>query len=138
MEIQRLKESILTIGRTLPLGMECHFDRVEEDLRVRMQIVSPDGSCTEYAFVNSNPLPTFPLATLLRECHPEQALRELLATIELHTDCMDGRIDSEPLQPYVDKAEQLLAEGWISEQLASDGGVISGLNRTTSGAIGQP
>lgn len=40
----------------------------------------------------------------------EQALRNLLATIELHTDCMDGRIDRAALDPWIEKAEDLLGE----------------------------
>lgn len=39
-----------------------------------------------------------------------RVLRELLATIELHTDCMDGRIDRAALDPYVERAEDLLGE----------------------------
>ena len=37
-------------------------------------------------------------------------LRDLLATIELHTDCMDGRIDRAALDPYIERAEDLLGE----------------------------
>lgn len=48
------------------------------------------------------------LAPLARNL--ETALRELLATIELHTDCMDGRIDRAALDPYIERAEELLGE----------------------------
>lgn len=40
-------------------------------------------------------------------------LRDLVATIELHTDCMDGRIDREALEPYIERAEDLLGETTI-------------------------
>jgi hypothetical protein len=37
-------------------------------------------------------------------------LRDLIATIELHTDCMDGRIDRTTLDPHIERAEDLLGE----------------------------
>lgn len=37
-----------------------------------------------------------------------QCLADLIATIELHTDCMDGRIDREALDPWIERAEDLL------------------------------
>lgn len=37
-------------------------------------------------------------------------LRDLMATIELHTDCMDGRIDRAALDTYIERAEDLLGE----------------------------
>jgi len=37
-------------------------------------------------------------------------LRNLVATIDLHTDCMDNRIDREALDPYIEQAEDLLGE----------------------------
>ena len=40
----------------------------------------------------------------------KRCLRDLIATIELHTDCMDGRIDREALDPYIERAEDLLGE----------------------------
>ncbi len=36
------------------------------------------------------------------------ALRDLVATIDLFTDCMDNRIDREPLDQYIERAEQIL------------------------------
>lgn len=45
---------------------------------------------------------------LTREMQIENALRDLLATIELQTDCMDGRIDREALDPWIEKAEHVL------------------------------
>lgn len=45
-----------------------------------------------------------------RDLQIEEALRELLATIELHTDCMDGRIDRAALDPWIEKAEEALGE----------------------------
>lgn len=38
----------------------------------------------------------------------QQALRDLLATIDLHTDCMDGHIDRAALDPWIEKAEAAL------------------------------
>ena len=35
-------------------------------------------------------------------------LADLIATIELHTDCMDGRIERLALDPYIERAEDLL------------------------------
>jgi len=40
----------------------------------------------------------------------KQCLRDLLATIDLHTDCMDGRLDREALDTYIERAEDLLGE----------------------------
>lgn len=48
------------------------------------------------------------LVHLTREMQIEIALRNLLATIELQTDCMDGRIDREALDPWIEKAEDVL------------------------------
>lgn len=115
-EIKKLKDSIVTIGHSLPVGMEIWFGRDEGDSRVRMNIVEPNGKNAEYAFVNSNPLPVFPLVVLLRQRQLEQALRDLLATIELHTDCMSGLIERGVLDDYVDAAEALLADGWEPDE----------------------
>lgn len=38
-----------------------------------------------------------------------QALRDLIETIDLHTDCMDGQIDREALDPWIERAEAALA-----------------------------
>jgi hypothetical protein len=38
----------------------------------------------------------------------EEALRNLLAQIELHTDCMSGQIEFEALEDFVDEAETLV------------------------------
>lgn len=46
-----------------------------------------------------------------------RVLRDLIATIELHTDCMNNRIDREALDPYIERAEDLLGEK-IEEILA--------------------
>ena len=40
----------------------------------------------------------------------KRCLRDLLATIDLNTDCMDGRIDREALEPFIERAEDLLGE----------------------------
>lgn len=39
-----------------------------------------------------------------------RVLRDLLATIELQTDCMDNTIDRATLDPYIERAEDLLGE----------------------------
>jgi hypothetical protein len=40
----------------------------------------------------------------------EACLRDLIATIDLHTDCMSNRIDREALDPYIERAEDLLGQ----------------------------
>jgi hypothetical protein len=42
----------------------------------------------------------------------EEALLNLVATIDLHTDCMTGLLERSALDQYVDVAEQLLGVGW--------------------------
>jgi hypothetical protein len=39
-----------------------------------------------------------------------RVLRDLIATIELQTDCMDNTIDRATLDPYIERAEDLLGE----------------------------
>lgn len=106
--IELLTDSIKTIGRTLPLGMEVHFWREASEPNVRMEIVRPDGSSTRSTFTRSDPLPAFPLAALVREFKLEKALRDLLFGIELHV----SRLDAVSLKPYIESAEQLLGEDW--------------------------
>ena len=48
----------------------------------------------------------------------EHALRELIATIDLATDCMDGRVDRTMLDLYIENAEALLDDGPV---LGADG-----------------
>lgn len=110
-----LADAIKTIGRTLPVGMEIAFWNERGDPAASMVIFAPDGSRTEYIFARSEPLPEFPLVTLLRESKLEAVLRDLVSSIELHTDCIDGRIDREPLGPYLEAADELLAEGWEAD-----------------------
>lgn len=43
-----------------------------------------------------------------RELQLEEALRNLLAQIELHTDCMTGQIESDALIDFVEEAEELV------------------------------
>lgn len=45
---------------------------------------------------------------MMRALKLEEALRNLLATIDLHTDCMDGMIDREALDDWIEEAEELL------------------------------
>jgi len=52
--LQTVKTAIMALGRSLPLGMELFFYREEDDSRVRMQMVEPDGKNTEYAFVKKD------------------------------------------------------------------------------------
>jgi len=40
----------------------------------------------------------------------KRCLRNLVATIDLHTDCMTNQIDREALDPYIEQAEDLLGE----------------------------
>ena len=52
-------------------------------------------------------------ATVSAEHKAEQAecaLRDLVATIDLHTDCMDGSMNTAPLAQYIEAAEVLLGE----------------------------
>lgn len=66
--------------------------------------------------VSGNPT-VLPMAfAMQRMVALEESLRDLLATIELHTDCMDGRIDSEPLVDDIEKAEHLLAACWEADE----------------------
>lgn len=53
-----------------------------------------------------------------RELFLEEALRNLIAQIELHTDCMDGMIDSEALVDWVEEAERVLGYGVTPEYAA--------------------
>lgn len=43
-----------------------------------------------------------------RQAALEAALRDLVAQVELHTDCMDGRIDASALDAQIDAAERLV------------------------------
>lgn len=110
--MKTLADAIKTIGRTLPVGMEVFFFREAGSFGARMTIQEPSGKTTEYAFIRSDPLPTFALQTLLRESQIEKVLRDLLTTIELHTDCMSGQIDLTDISDQIESAERLLAEGW--------------------------
>lgn len=38
----------------------------------------------------------------------DAALRDLVAQIDLYTDCMDGRIERQCLDTYIERAESLL------------------------------
>lgn len=38
------------------------------------------------------------------------AAHDLIETIDLHTDCMDGRIDREALDPWIEKLQALLVQ----------------------------
>lgn len=50
------------------------------------------------------------LAVSLENMTLKTVLRDLLATIELHTDCMNNQIDRTALDPYIEKAEKILGE----------------------------
>lgn len=52
------------------------------------------------------------LDLLIRVTGLEVVLRDLIATIDLHTDCMTGQLDRSALDQYIGEAEQLLADGW--------------------------
>lgn len=55
-------------------------------------------------------------AAFNRQLKTEDALRNLLAQIELHTDCMSGLIESESLADFVEEAEEALrtSSAWKS------------------------
>ena len=40
----------------------------------------------------------------------KRVLRDLVATIDLHTDCMSNKIDREALDPWIERAEDLLGQ----------------------------
>jgi len=40
------------------------------------------------------------------------SLLDLMATIDLHTDCMDNRIDRQALEPYLERADELVENNW--------------------------
>lgn len=108
----KLAEAIKEIGTSLPMDMEVWFGRDVGEARVKMEIIEPNGKITNYMFLKSDPLPAKPVVILFREQHLETALRDLLATIELHTDCMTGQIDREALDTYIAEAEALLLNTW--------------------------
>lgn len=103
--------SLKTIGQTLPLGHEVFFFRDVDDQRVRMQHVLPDGSDTEYVFTKHlavSDAQDWKAGAALREEQLATTLRDLIAQIHLHTDCMDGHLDRDALDPYIDAAESLV------------------------------
>lgn len=60
-----------------------------------------------------------------REQSLRSALRELVATLDLFTDCMDGRIDRAMLDLYIENAEALLGDGEEADQdKAGDDGIV--------------
>lgn len=113
-EITQLKNAILTIGHSLPMGMEVWFGRDDGDPRTRMNIVEPAGKHTEYVFKRTNPLPVFPLVSLLREQQLETALRVLLGAIDIEreSNTLSHQIDREMLDGAIDAALAVLADGW--------------------------
>ncbi len=111
-----LADAIKTIGRSMPVGMEVFFFRDEGSDGAGMTITMPDGKSTEYRFLHSNPLPSFAVSLLAREMKIEQALADLLASIELHTDCMSGQIDREAIDPWIEPAEALLGLEWTADE----------------------
>ena len=53
-----------------------------------------------------------------RELQLDKALRDLIATIDLFTDCMDNRVEREPLDKYIERAQALLNCTWEPDALA--------------------
>lgn len=103
--------SLKTIGQTLPAGHEVFFYREGDDQRVRMQHVLPGGSNTEYVFTKHlavSDATDWKAGCALREEQLATALRDLVAQIHLYTDCMDGHLDRDALDPYIDAAEKLV------------------------------
>ena len=45
-----------------------------------------------------------------RELKLQEALVNLIATIELHTDCMDGSIERAALDDWIEEAEQVIGQ----------------------------
>jgi len=107
-----LAEAIKMVGRSMPVGMEVLFSREPGEPGASMVIVEPNGNSTEYRFLKSEPMADFALGRLRLESQLEMTLRNLLASIELHTDCMTGEIDSAAIADEVDAAELLLSESW--------------------------
>lgn len=114
--IELLAEAIKTIGRSLPQGMEVHYWHAPGEQHTHMEIVSPDGGSTEYAFTNSRPLPLFPLAALVRESKLERSLRDLLDGIERHVDLENRWPNDASLKSYIESAERLLCEDWAVDE----------------------
>lgn len=111
--VKILADAVKTIGRTLPVGMEVWFGRNDGDPHVHMEIGEEAGQkLTEYRFLNGEPLNGDLIKAICRESLLESALRDLGATIDLHTDCMTGLIERSALDSYIDAAETLLGEGW--------------------------
>jgi hypothetical protein len=107
-----LADAIKMIGRSMPVGMEVLFSREPGDHGSSMVIVQPDGNSTEYRFLQSEPIADFALSKLRLESQIEMALRNLLASIGLHTDCMTGAIDIVAIADEIEVAEALLGQGW--------------------------
>lgn len=51
-----------------------------------------------------------------REQQLQEALRELLVTIDVHTNLQSNQIDRAKLDPCIDMADAVLADGWIPEE----------------------
>ncbi|MEY2632350.1 MAG: hypothetical protein RIR00_1004 [Pseudomonadota bacterium] len=59
---------------------------------------------------------TPPPLTQRGETKIKEALRDLLATIELYTDCMSGLIDVADITDQIETAETLLGDGWEADE----------------------
>lgn len=75
-----------------------------------------------------------------RETKIEAAMRDLLASIELHTDCMSGLIDVADITDQVEAAETLLADGWEADDRHPANRVDSqpAIVFYPSGSLGEP
>lgn len=111
-----LADAIKMIGRSMPVGMEVLFSREPDDPGASMVIVEPNGNSTEYRFLRSEPMADFAVGRLKLESQIEVVLRDLLASIELHTDCMTGEIDSAAIADQVEAAETLLGDLWEADE----------------------
>lgn len=60
---------------------------------------------------------TGPTVDEVAEGDVRSCLGDLIATIALHTDCMTNTIDREALDPYIERAEDLL--GKTAEEIAA-------------------
>lgn len=135
-----LAEAIKVVGRTMPVGMEVLFSREPGDPGASMVIVEPNGNSTEYRFLKSEPMADFAVGRLKLESQLEMALRDLLASIELHTDCMTGEIDSAAIADQVEAAETLLGQSWEVDE-SHPANAVTSQPATVSypaGSLGEP
>ena len=67
---------------------------------------------------------------MIRATIIEERLRELLAAIDQHTDCMTNQIDRAALDPNIDQAFTALADLWEPEPITFFPSVSHSAERT--------